>query len=519
MLRIMCRLVLCGSFHATAQEFVRADQDAFIDAQGRQLLLHGVSVINKSCTQGYRNWETLEDYQEMRSWGMNCVRLGMLWDGLEPEPGAYDEAYLAHIDESIAWAKEAGLYVFLDMHQDLYSPQYSDGAPDWATLTNGQPHVTGGTVWSDAYILSPAIQRAFDNFWANAPCADGMGVQDHFAKTWRFIAQRYAKEPTVIGFDLFNEPNIGSGNVPAMEAMVAAFLKAIAEKDGTLLSPEDASALWFTHEGRLQLMTYLNDIDFYTRMVDAAAPIYQAFERDKVTALFQRVRNAIREVSTQQIIFLETSMSANMGVPCGIEAVCDAKGRQDPLQAFAPHAYDIVVDTPLMAQSNTDRLDLIFERHQKTQQRLAMPMLLGEWGALGGSGADILPFARHHLRILEKMRCSETYWANGRNLDERAYFEILCRPYPARVNGTLLAYETDFENKTFRCEWREDRDAQGPTRIFLPQAFALPESIQLDASGEGFSLEAASAENTHQWLIIPPIAKKASRILGIGIPK
>ena len=128
----------------------------------------------------------------LRDWGMNVIRLGIIWDGLEPEPGVYDDAYLAAMDQRVAWAANHGLYVFLDMHQDLYSVLYSDGAPEWATLTDDQPHIDRGDVWSDAYLTSPAIQRAFENFWANAPASDGLGIQDHYAAAWRHVAERYA---------------------------------------------------------------------------------------------------------------------------------------------------------------------------------------------------------------------------------------------------------------------------------------------------------------------------------------
>lgn len=58
--------------------------------------------------------------------------------------------------------------LILDMHQDLYSRKFDNGAPLWATLDDGAEHVTG-TIWSDAYLMSPAVQRAFDNFWQNRP--------------------------------------------------------------------------------------------------------------------------------------------------------------------------------------------------------------------------------------------------------------------------------------------------------------------------------------------------------------
>ena len=159
-----------------------------------------------------------EDFKKISDWGFNVIRLGIIWDGLEPEPGVYNDSMFQCLDERIGWAGENGLYVILDMHQDLYSVQFSDGAPDWATLTDDQPHYTGA-VWSDAYLISPAVQTAFDNFWNNTPASDGVGIQDHYANLWKYIAERYADEPAVIGYDLMNEPFIGieaSNFFPAM---------------------------------------------------------------------------------------------------------------------------------------------------------------------------------------------------------------------------------------------------------------------------------------------------------------
>jgi len=55
----------------------------------------------------------------MKDWGFNCVRLGFTWASVEPEPGVYSEKCLAEIDKRVEWATKNGLYVFLDMHQDL----------------------------------------------------------------------------------------------------------------------------------------------------------------------------------------------------------------------------------------------------------------------------------------------------------------------------------------------------------------------------------------------------------------
>ena len=124
----------------TSQQ-ITVQSERFVDPQGRQVLLHGINMVNKNANAGYLGDEGPELFAAMADWGSNCVRLGVIWDGLEPEPGVYDEGYLQGLDRQIAWAGEYSLNVFLDMHQDLYSVCFSDGAPEWATLTGGQPHV------------------------------------------------------------------------------------------------------------------------------------------------------------------------------------------------------------------------------------------------------------------------------------------------------------------------------------------------------------------------------------------
>lgn len=504
----------------SAAGFLSVRDGRFIDAEGRQVLLHGLSVISKSKAENYQSWHGPVDFAAMRDWGMNCIRLGILWDGLEPQPGVFDEGYLRAVDRRIAWAKAAGIHVFLDMHQDLYSYKYSDGAPEWATLTDDQPHVTGGDVWSDAYVSSPAIQRAFDNFWANKPCADGAGVQDHFARAWQHVARRYAHEPTVIGFDLFNEPNIGSGNLAAQVAMAAVLAQALPKVPGQPTpTAEDVARRWMDRDGRSQLMHVLTNLAIYRQVVDAAGPVFVDFERTKLMPMFQRVREAIRAVNTNHLIFLETSMSANMGIPSGVELIRKQGGPPDPLQAYAPHGYDIVVDTPDVANASNDRVEFIFQRHAEKARQLGLPLLIGEWGAFGNAGAGILPTARHTAALFERLRCSDTYWAYNRNLQNEVYFTTLQRPIPQSIAGTLLSYHGDPEAKTFTCVWRENGQSRAPTVIYLPQwIYDGKESLRVEPAGAGFSIERTSPESKNHRVTVFPIGQGAERRLTVRHP-
>ena len=175
--------------------FVRVAGTRFLDSAGKPVIFHGINVVQKSKEQGYVGNLSATDFARIRKWGMNCIRLGIFWDGLEPEPGHIDEAYLERIARMVGWARAEGLFVLLDMHQDLYSVKFSDGAPAWAVLDEGKPHTTGA-VWSDAYYVSEAVQTALDHFWANSPARDGVGLQDHYARVWRRVAERFAQEPS-----------------------------------------------------------------------------------------------------------------------------------------------------------------------------------------------------------------------------------------------------------------------------------------------------------------------------------
>ncbi len=308
----------------------------FIDPQGRQVILHGINLVNKDAKAGYLGPEDLKTFAAFRRWGLNCVRLGIIWDGLEPEPGVFNEAYLQGIDRRIAWAKANNLYVFLDMHQDLYSVLYGDGAPKWATLTEGQPHLHLGGIWSDAYFTSPAVQTALDNFWKNTPAPDGVGLQEHYARIWAMLARRYADEPAVIGYDLMNEPFPGSAAADSQALLFERGAELLAQLDGPSAPTAEAlAAQWLDPEGRFQILQRLRDVALYTQIIDSTQPIYNEFEQDALQGLYQRLTQAIRAVDTRRILFLETSMGSNMGVYSAIEPL--AHGEQhDPQQAYAP---------------------------------------------------------------------------------------------------------------------------------------------------------------------------------------
>ncbi len=458
-------LLVFPVLHAQTNSFLKARNNRFIDSLNRQVILHGLNLVNKNREEGYRNFEKDTPYIKMRNWGMNCVRLGFMWDALEPEPGKYNEAFIKTIDERIAWAKANGLYVMLDMHQDLYGSKFGNGAPAWATLDEGLPYTRPEGVWSEAYYTSDAVQTAFDNFWADKPAADGEGVQQHLINCWKFLAQRYAKEPAVAGYDLLNEPFMGS----SAKKMVEIFLMNLAVKAKETpaykdLSLEEIMMQWANPATRGALLQSLGDTLVFSKTLSEIEPVTALFETEKLMSYYKRVVAAIREVDTNHIIFLEPSVSSNIGITTHIEKT----DRSDRQQAYAPHAYDLVTDTETPDAADTNRLTRIFVQHMEAANRMQTPMIIGEWGAFYGAGEAVVPVALHITKYFEKLLCGDLYWDYYKGMEKAAYFPVLRRPYPMATSGDLVSYRYDSESKTLSMRWHEREKQAGNTVIWLP---------------------------------------------------
>jgi endoglycosylceramidase len=497
----------------------------FYDAFGRQVILHGIGLVDKNPKTKYLAYNDPAIFRKFREWGFNCVRLGILWAGLEPQPVILNEEYLKGIDQMIAYAQQNGLYVFLDMHQDLYSVKFSDGAPSWATLTDDQPHINVSDVWSDAYFTSPAVQAALDNFWNNSPAVDRVGLQDHFAAVWGNVAKRYANNPTVIGYDIFNEPQPGTIAAHAQGVMFAKGAEVLAASgllDKQLAAlPENTDPvealmhLWLSPEGRFMILEILKDMELYQPIIDAQQPFYNQFEKDKLMTMYTRVAQAIRKVDPVSFLFLETTMASNMGVYTAIEPVQNEHGQTDPNQVYAPHGYDLVTDTPNLKAASSERVELIFNRHQESAKRLNMPWLVGEWGAFGNQEGTLEP-AWHVVSLFEQMQCGETFWAYFDGVENTPSFNAIQRPYPMKINGKLTSYHYDPEAEKFTCHWMEYGKSNQPTYIYLPDWFdSSIRKISLSPEPT-YKLHAVTSGSKNTILEIPPTGKTNARRLTVS---
>ena len=497
-------------------DYVYVEGRNFKDPFGRDLILHGINVVNKNPESDYVGHITPEEMKNFKSWGFNVIRLGIIWDGLEPEPGQYNEEYLNKIDEMIRWASDNDLYIMLDMHQDLYSVEFSDGAPSWATITDDQPHYQG-EIWSDAYLISPAVQHAFDNFWNNTPASDGIGIQDHYIALWKHIADRYKNNHTVIGFDIMNEPFMGSEANNIMPKLLEAYAMVIAEITGQQPpGAEELMAIWTNEESRLEALKQISEADKYSRVIDAIYEVNAPFESMTLSEFYQKTRNAIREVNDNHIIFLEHGYFNNTGVLSALKPVLDENGNPDPQQAYAAHGYDLLTDTKEVESPSYERVEFIYSRISETSERLNMPVLLGEWGAFHSMSSKMVETAAHAVGLIEKWNFSNTYWAYYKDIGQYPYFNLsIIRPYPSEIAGSLVSYNYNRNTEILECSWQEDSGISGPTRLYIPDMNRFSgDNVSIETGSDKISTESIPGSKAG-YILIDPLGKSSSRSISI----
>ncbi|GAB3478207.1 cellulase family glycosylhydrolase [Nocardiopsis coralliicola] len=422
------------------------------DDQGRALFLHGFNTSGSAKDDpDHLPWITEEDVQaEYDAMGTNFVRLVIQWQALEPDEGGYDEEYLDAVAERVDWYAERGYHVLLDMHQDLYgrftaTEQHSgNGAPAWATRTDGLP-VEQQEQWELVY-LEPGVVRAFDRFWGTA--GGDTGLMDAYADAWQHVAERFAGETAVIGYDLMNEPFGGS----------------------------------------------LQGADF---------------ETGPLAELYRRSIERIREADPDTWLFVEgQAVGVNWGLPSALPHLDDPRAGA-PRIVYAPHMYALPMDLGRpyegQAKSGIDTsIDVWSEQVRVVGERLAAPIVLGEFG-LDMSGPGAAQFAARMLDETDAMAAGRAYWSNDLDgwgpwdegedgaLTPGPLAGVMDRGYPRAVAGDPGDWSYDTGAGTLSVDYTADEDVSGATELYLPGGvFGDGRSLSVEIGG-------VSAAEGEQW--------------------
>lgn len=149
---------------------IRVDGNRFVNEDGEVVVFRGVSFSDPDRLERAGQWNR-PYFEAANAWNANIVRFPV-------HPQAWrdrgEDAYLALLDAGIAWAEELELYVIIDWHSigNLRTEQFP----------------------RDIYETSMAETLEF----------------------WETIAERYAGNPTVAFYELFNEPTRSGGSLGSM---------------------------------------------------------------------------------------------------------------------------------------------------------------------------------------------------------------------------------------------------------------------------------------------------------------
>ncbi|WP_441007691.1 cellulase family glycosylhydrolase [Streptomyces demainii] len=222
-------------FDGRAADQVTVEGTRFADGHGREVVLRGFNVSGETKLEenGGLPFAGTADARAsaaaMRNLtGADAVRFLLSWAHAEPRPGQVDTAYLERATAQLKAFLDAGIRVFPDFHQDLYSRHlfdedswYSgDGAPEWVVDAGGYPKESCGICfhWGQNITQNQAVRSATRDFWSNRALTTEAGtvrVQDAFLataeKTMSYLAQHLTEDEfaRVVGFDPLNEPYAG----------------------------------------------------------------------------------------------------------------------------------------------------------------------------------------------------------------------------------------------------------------------------------------------------------------------
>jgi endoglycosylceramidase len=380
----------------------------FTDSQGRVVILHGIdwwqvptqlsSPLAFAAPPPAQSGFGPSDAQFLASNGFNLVRLSM--DYWEYAPGQFDDQYLDSFLTAIGQLDSAGIYSMPVLMQGLYSPYFyqGEGFPPWMVYTDGIPSDRLG--WPNDYEGDPALNRAFDNFWANHPSPDGAGLRDHVAGGWQHLAQKFAGAPGLLGYDLFNEPWPGS-----------------------------------------QWSTCANP---------AGCPPAAGFDTAVLDPFYRQLVSSIRSADPAHLIVYEPNLLFDYGANT-------QDGSPDRNAVFGFHDYCLGGVFPGGGESQGCQLgdQMPLQNAISQSQKTGDALLLGEWGGASGPAdtARMLALADQYLMPWD-------FWAaysvinnpalppSGGNINA-AELQLLERPYPQTIAGTPTSISFDPNSKEF----------------------------------------------------------------------
>jgi endoglycosylceramidase len=404
------------------------------DPQGRVVILHGVEFDKDKPGTSIDGWIDASPRAApfIASQGFNLARVSIGFAGVEPQLGHFDDAYIQQFPSFDTRLAESGVYDLMTLMQGMYAAQFDgSGFPDWMVNTNGAPNIPGP--FPQSYVYDPAEERAWDNFWANTPAADGVGLQDHFGEGLRYLARYFVGRHGFLGFDLLNEPWSGSQ------------WPSCANPDG--------------------------------------CPV---FDRE-LNAFYRRIIPELRAGDPSHLVFYEPHALFDQGANTHVGSIAD------PNAVFTFHNY-CLGDQPGLPQADPGQNcgteeQMVLGYADAQAARTGDALLEDEWG-----NTSSVPLLQRMAAEADQHMVGWSYWAyedccgsSGAIVKDAAQdprapgnlnlpvLDALVRPYPQLISGTPTSWSFDPQSRTFTLRYSTQGvagrrfGAGSPTQVFVPQ--------------------------------------------------
>ena len=443
------------------------------DRQGRVVILHGLNMVNKRppylpSALGFG----ADDAVFLRRNGFNTIRLGLIYKGVEPDPGRFDTAYIRRSRTTARLLEKEGVFPLLDFHQDLYNEKFGgEGWPDWAVLDDGLPAepLVGFPL---SYVSSPGLNRAFDNFWGNARGPGNTAIQRRFAAAWARVAAAFGRQTALLGYDILNEPWPGSGFAACANV--------------------------------------------------AGCP---TFDHSSMEPFYRRVIPRLRSTDPRHIVFYEPHVGFDFDADTNIR---DLGFRN---LGFSFHDYCVLtVSSQISGTPATcpELEDAVLANADEHASRTGDSLLLSEWGA-----TDEIATLRRVAGLADRHMVSWQEWhycgcddpttqgpgnvqalvkdpakpPRGRNVFHDKLL-ALARPYPQAIAGTPRRWSFDPASRRFELVYDRRRAGgkgrfrHGITDVFLPRV-QYRHGARIEVRGAAYS-----RDGQHLLLVASPHAKR-----------
>mmetsp|Transcript_43362 Transcript_43362/g.68652 ORF Transcript_43362/g.68652 Transcript_43362/m.68652 type:complete len:503 (-) Transcript_43362:210-1718(-) len=186
----------------------------FFDEYGRVRIFHGSNRVWKAKPWYFEDMlQSDKEFDLMKQMGFNVMRLGWMWSGFNPAPGVFNQTYADIIKTIVEKMNARGIYVLLDMHEDVLSSKFClyDGMPQWVVNKSSSKHAfpwpLKGNCSSRGWMentLSEAAATAYQDLYDNKN-----GMLDDLSAFWVESARQFKDIPGVF-YEIINEPFAGN---------------------------------------------------------------------------------------------------------------------------------------------------------------------------------------------------------------------------------------------------------------------------------------------------------------------